>query len=218
MATVCFVCGRPNHRGAVRAAAGSARGGCPQGRLLFERGRSACCGRAALTPGLTSHLRAALGRPLPAPDPGTVPALEAARLLVRPGAGLDRSFLDGLGPGEWAEGGPGDEPQVRARVVAGPQRPAAAVDGTTAATVRLELACRCGGEDRQLRLDVEVPAPVQGVLTFAHPQRGIRLCVNLRTVHQVHECVPAPPKGSCTSASVLLGPRTAAAPRAPSGE
>ena len=182
------------------------------GRLNYELGLSPCCGRQR-----AEGLRARLARRAAAPPPAAAPVddLSGARLLLTAGAGLDRSFLDGLAPGAWVRGR--EVPtatgtlQLSSRAVEGPRAaarhmgPQGASD--TLAEVRLDVCCRltCGAEveERTTRVSAQVPAPVGGYIEAFHPQRGGRLCVALRCTSKANE-VDARSLGAATEASVLL--------------
>jgi hypothetical protein len=140
-------------------------------------------------------------------------ALQGARLLLTPGAGLDRSFLDGLGETSWIAAQAmdllGEDCQLSARISRGPAAAANLENGQTIAAVNFQVRCRVGEVIRTTSFAVCLPAPVGGYISAQNGKHAVRLCVNLRTTAKVNE-VQTRSIGNLTETSILLGPTCAA--------
>jgi hypothetical protein len=178
------------------------------GRLVYEQGLSPCCAWPQIN-GARERLKRRAQKKVKEASPDE---LRGARELLKPGAGLDRSFLDGLCPTSWVASAPidilGANCQLSARIKRGPASAAAFKNGETTASIDIELLCKTGEITRSICFPVEVPAPIGGYITAVHKNYGVRLCVNLRTVPKVNE-VEVRGAGSVTEASILLGPTSA---------
>ena len=179
------------------------------GRLVYEQGLSPCCSWAQAD-GLKDRLKRRIAKTEPKEN---YDILQGARLLLKPGAGLDRSYLDGLGKTPWISSPSmdllGKKCQLSARIIHGPVAPAVLENGQTTASVDLQLQCKVGEVTRMISFSVPVPAPVDGYISVVHKKHGVRLCVNLRTTPKINE-VQIRSIGTFTEASILLGPTCAA--------
>ena len=228
--TFCFVCGRAQGRALLwRLAAEAAedldckaQDFCSSrtrpadsyqrhnpGQLVYEQGLLPCCSWPRAE-GLKNRLKRRMAKTEAEDD---ADALQGARLLLTPGAGLDRSFLDGLGETSWISAQAvdllGQECQLSARISRGPAAAAAFENGQTSAAVNLQVRCRVGEIARMTSFAVRMPAPIGGYISTQNKKHAVRLCVNLRLTAKVNEvqtrCI-----GNLTEASILLGPTCAA--------
>ena len=177
------------------------------GRMCHEHGLLPCCVWGSS--GASEHLLRRKRKREELPD-----ILESAKGFLRPGNGLDRSFLDGYSQTEWYQRDV-HTPDSRVcklmlRALAAPQSIAFRQGGSTLVEVFFQVQCTIeDAEPRILTFPVLLPAPIGAYIVTANKTYGGRFCVNLRISPKINEILARRCGKNASRATIILGPTRA---------
>lgn len=177
---------------------------CNVGRMCHEQGLLPCC--AWGSNGALNHL---LRRKRIREEPPDF--LESARCFLKPGNGLDRSFLDGYSRTEWHKRdvmtADSRTCKLMLRALATPESIAFRRGGSTLVEVFFQVLCTVEDTDpRILTFPVLLPAPIGAYIVATNKKYGGRFCVNLRISPKINEIVSRCCGKNASRATIILGP------------
>lgn len=172
------------------------------GRMCYEQGLSPCC-----IWGTTGAARHLLRRKRKLEERVDGPA--GALGLIRPGNGLDRSFLDGyMYTPRYSTGGiqiGKHACSISMSLAQGPGSIATKSRRGSVAQVTFKIHCTVGATVRTTTVKSPLPAPINGYIDLVDKKIGGRLCVNLRIIPKINEIITRE-RGASTISTTLLGP------------